>query len=98
MKKYEVLLDDVGALLEEGRKHAYQAVNSILVKTYWEIGKRIVEYEQKGNEKAKYGSALLLALSKDLSLKYGGDLAEAISRICDYFISNFKNARHGLAN
>ena len=70
-KNYNSLISDIGALLEQGRKQAYQVVNSILVKTYWEIGKRIVEYEQKGKEKAEYGTALLDTLSKDLRLKHG---------------------------
>ena len=70
-ENYSILVDYIGALLEQGRKQTYQAVNQILVKTYWDIGKRIVEYEQKGREKAEYGSALLKNLSKDLKLRYG---------------------------
>ncbi|MBU4501697.1 MAG: DUF1016 family protein [Nanoarchaeota archaeon] len=70
-KNYSILIDSIGVLLEQGRKQAYQAVNQILVKTYWDIGKRIVEYEQEGREKADYGSALLKNLSKDLKLRYG---------------------------
>lgn len=68
---YGSLIDDIGAILVLGRQNTYRAVNSILVKTYWEIGKRIVDYEQKGKEKAEYGSALLDTLSKDLKLKFG---------------------------
>jgi len=41
------------------------------VKTYRDIGKRIVEFEQKGEERANYGAELLKKLAKDLSLKYG---------------------------
>lgn len=68
---YSALINSIGSLLEQGRRQAYHAVNEILVKTYWEIGKQIVEYEQKGKEKAEYGSALLENLSKDLKLMYG---------------------------
>ncbi len=49
----------------------YTEINSVLVKTYWEIGRQIVEFEQKGKEKAAYGSALLDRLSVDLKLRYG---------------------------
>ena len=70
-QKYSLLIQNIGSLLEQGRKQAYRAVNSILVRTYWEIGKSIVEYEQQGKEKAEYGTALLDNLSKDLKLKYG---------------------------
>lgn len=70
-KVYSSLIIDIGELLEQGRRQAFHAVNTILVKTYWEIGKRIVEYEQKGNERAEYGDKLLIQLSKDLAFKYG---------------------------
>jgi predicted nuclease of restriction endonuclease-like (RecB) superfamily len=69
--EYIKLVDSIGALLESARKDTIRTINNILVKTYWEIGKRIVEYEQQGGEKAEYGTELLIKLSKDLSLKYG---------------------------
>ncbi|MDQ3110864.1 MAG: PDDEXK nuclease domain-containing protein [Bacteroidota bacterium] len=47
------------------------AVNHELVKANWQIGKHIVEFEQKGNEKAEYGSELLSKLSCDLKAKHG---------------------------
>ena len=68
---YSCLINDIGNLLLEGRKKALQAVNTTLVSTYWHIGRRIVEFEQKGNEKAVYGSKLLKHLSKDLKAAYG---------------------------
>ena len=70
-KNYDALISQIGSILETRRKHAYIAINSILIKTYWEIGKRIVEFEQQGKEKAEYGSRLLEQLSKDLKNKYG---------------------------
>jgi predicted nuclease of restriction endonuclease-like (RecB) superfamily len=69
--KYKSLVDQIGVLLHSGRQKAVQSVNTILIDTYWEIGKHIVEFEQKGNEKAEYGSQLFERLSKDLSLAYG---------------------------
>src|SRR3989344_2986389 len=68
---YKTLITNIGEILEKGRKDAIKIFNNILVKTYWEIGKQIIEYEQKGEVKAEYGSELLNNLSKDLSLKYG---------------------------
>ena len=70
-RKYPNLLNDIGALLEKGRHTAARQVNTILVETYWQIGCRIVEFEQKGNQKAEYGSVLLKQLSIDLKLKHG---------------------------
>ena len=69
--QYNSLLKDIGALLTEGRKQAFRAVDNILVKTYWNIGMRIVEHEQQGEEKAEYGSRLLKDLSRDLKAEYG---------------------------
>ena len=70
-KNYGSLIKDIGSILEESRKQAFRVVNTILTKTYWEIGSQIVEFEQIGNEKAEYGSKLLSRLSKDLRSKYG---------------------------
>ena len=69
-KEYCLLIKSIGTLLEQGRMQAYNTVNSILVKTYWEIGKNIVEYEQAGKARAEYGSALLDNLSIDLVEKF----------------------------
>jgi predicted nuclease of restriction endonuclease-like (RecB) superfamily len=69
--EYENLLGTISQAYENGRIKAFQAVNSELVKTYWEIGKYIVEYEQDGAKKATYGKNLLEQLSKDLTIKHG---------------------------
>ncbi len=68
---YDELIDGIGKLLRQGRQKAAREVNSILVNTYWEIGKYIVEFEQHGNEKAEYGTQLFDRLSKDLTKAYG---------------------------
>lgn len=69
--EYENLLGTISQAYENGRIKAFQAVNSELVKTYWEIGKYIVEFEQDGEKKATYGKNLLEQLSKDLTIKHG---------------------------
>ena len=69
--EYQKLKKQIKELLNEGRKKAFQSVNTILLQTYWNIGKYIVEYEQKGSVKAKYGEQLLKKLSKDLTLELG---------------------------
>ena len=68
---YDRLLQSVGDTLNKGRSAAAMAVNTAMVRTYWEIGRQIVEFEQKGNEKAEYGTSLLKQLSRDLSDRYG---------------------------
>jgi len=69
--QYDNLIEQIGVLLQQGRTHVAYAVNNILVQTYWQIGKYIVEFEQRGLEKSEYGSRLLDKLSIDLTMKYG---------------------------
>jgi predicted nuclease of restriction endonuclease-like (RecB) superfamily len=70
-RSYKTLISSIGNLLEKSRQNAFQAVNTILVKTYWEIGRHIVVYEQKNNLKAEYGSQLLDDISSDLKKLHG---------------------------
>ncbi len=68
---YQKLVENIGGILYKARTEAFRAVNFELVKAYWNIGKHIVEYEQKGKIKAEYGKKLLFELSKELKAKYG---------------------------
>lgn len=68
---YPSLRQEIGRLLAAGRDRAGRAVNTILVQTYWQIGRHIVEYEQSGADRARYGAALVDQLSRDLTLEYG---------------------------
>jgi len=69
--KYTQLISEIGSLLQKGREQVAQSVNTVLVQSYWLIGRHIVEFEQAGKEKADYGSNLLDQLSKDLTRLYG---------------------------
>ena len=64
-------VSDIKKIVEKGRCAAYGAVNSIMIETYWHIGRRIVEQEQKGKERAEYGTQLIEMLSKELTLTFG---------------------------
>lgn len=68
---YNTLVERIGSLLELGKQKAFQKVNTILVETYWNIGRQIVEFEQAGEERATYGDAVIKNLSKDLKAKFG---------------------------
>ena len=70
-RTYGELVNIIGNTLEQGRNSAIQAVNASLVQTNWSIGKYIVEYEQRGSDRAVYGDGLLTKLSHDLQLRYG---------------------------
>jgi predicted nuclease of restriction endonuclease-like (RecB) superfamily len=69
--EYDGLVGGISALLEQSRHGVARAVNSILTATYWEIGRRIVEFEQGGETRAEYGEELLKRLSQDLSARHG---------------------------
>lgn len=69
-KDYLVLCDDIARLLETARRASARAVNAIMTATYWEVGRRIVEYEQKGKTRAGYGEELLKRLSADLGKSF----------------------------
>ncbi len=68
---YTEVLSGVAELLESARRTAARVTNTIMTATYWEIGRRIVECEQGGKERAGYGQALLERLSADLTVKFG---------------------------
>jgi predicted nuclease of restriction endonuclease-like (RecB) superfamily len=68
---YGAVLDGVVQLLEQARRSAARAVNSVMTVTYWEIGRRIVEFEQYGADRAKYGEQLLERLAADLTMRFG---------------------------
>lgn len=70
-KNYSTLITDLASLIEQGRKAAVRYVNTALVATYWLMGRRIVEYEQKGKKRADYGEELLQKLSQDLNKRFG---------------------------
>ncbi len=70
-KEYSLLVDKISDLWEKAKETAVMAVNSELLKANWQTGRYIVEFEQGGAEKAKYGQQLLINLSKDLSARRG---------------------------
>ncbi|MDR2915720.1 MAG: PDDEXK nuclease domain-containing protein [Tannerella sp.] len=69
--EYQKLLEQISRRYVEGQAQAMRSVNESLIDTNWNIGKYIVEYEQEGNPRAKYGSKLLENLSRDLTLRHG---------------------------
>jgi predicted nuclease of restriction endonuclease-like (RecB) superfamily len=68
---YDQVLGEVVQLLEQARRASARAVNAYLTSTYWDIGRRIVEFEQGGKDSSQYGAKLLERLSADLTAKFG---------------------------
>ncbi len=73
---YDSVLSDILELLSTARRASARTVNAIMTATYWEMGRRIVEYEQGGQERADYGEALLKKLSSDLMQRFGRGFSE----------------------
>ena len=69
--EYRGLIGGIAELLEASRRNAARTVNALMTASYWEIGRRIVEFEQGGEERAGYGEQLLAQLSADLTARFG---------------------------
>jgi len=89
-QNYSTLITELASLIEQGRKVAVRYVNTALVATYWLIGNRIVEYEQKGKEKAEYGEVLLERLARDLTSKFGRGFGRENLRLMRQFYLTYQ--------
>lgn len=67
----EDFFEEVKALLRSARGHVATQINAVMVSTYFEIGKRIVEQEQNGAQRAEYGENILNELSDKLTKEFG---------------------------
>lgn len=70
-KNYNSLLDRIANILVEARTKVVREINKAQVLAYWEIGREIVVFEQKGKLRAEYGQRLLIKLSEDSTQKFG---------------------------
>jgi hypothetical protein len=70
-RSYSAVLDEITEILQSARRTTARAVNTVMTTVYWEVGRRVVEYEQKGATRAAYGEKLLERLSTDLGKRFG---------------------------
>ena len=68
---YDDLYTEIKETLLASRQQAYAAINFAMVKSYWEIGRIIVEHEQSGSLRAEYGKHTLQELSNRLIKEFG---------------------------
>jgi hypothetical protein len=68
---YDDLLTGISDLLEQARRMSARAANRIIAATYWEVGRRVVEYDQGGKARAVYGETLMEQLAEDLTARHG---------------------------
>lgn len=68
---YTSVHKNIVALLQSVRQATARTVNALITTTYWEIGRRIVEFEQGGADRAAYGEELIQRLANDLTSQFG---------------------------
>ncbi|WP_176091359.1 PDDEXK nuclease domain-containing protein [Burkholderia ambifaria] len=68
---YAGLHREIADVVASTRAAAARSVNALMTATYWEIGRRIVLFEQGGDERAAYGEAVIRRLGADLSQRFG---------------------------
>lgn len=83
---------DVSSILREGRDCVKTAVNRAMVETYWKIGRRIVEQEQGGKERANYGEFIIEGLSRHLGDTFGKGFSVANLKNMRMFYLAFRDA------
>jgi predicted nuclease of restriction endonuclease-like (RecB) superfamily len=87
----EKLYNKVKQVIEEARNAVYHTANFAMVKTYWHIGKLIIEEEQNGKQRAEYGKALLNGLSQRLTKNYGRGFDESnLRHMRNFYTTNQK--------
>ena len=79
---------DVSKIIDTARESAVRSVNAAMTAAYWLVGRRIVEFEQSGEERAEYGAALIERLAEDLTLRFGrGFSSQNIYNMRLFFLS-----------
>jgi predicted nuclease of restriction endonuclease-like (RecB) superfamily len=69
-------VEDVKGIIAEGMRNAYRSVHAAALATYWRVGRRIVEEEQSGEARARYGQRLVAGLSAELLAEFGESYSE----------------------
>jgi len=91
---------EIKDILSSARNKAYYAINFAMVEAYWQIGRRIVEEEQHGKERADYGTYIVKILSKELTAEFGKGFSErSIWQFRQFYqmFPDFENVRTPLA-
>lgn len=88
---------DIRLILQQAREQAYSSASGIMTHAYWNVGRRIVEQEQFGEKKARYGSYLIKNLSRQLSDEFGTGFSVANLRNCRQFYLTFPKDSYGFS-
>lgn len=83
------LYQEVRQIIDSARSNAVRSVDFCRVQMYWNIGRRIVEEEQQGKERADYGAYLLKNLAKALEPEYGSGFSYRQLNFCRQFYRTY---------
>ena len=85
---YRAVFRDVSKIIDTARSSAARSVNAAMTTAYWLIGLRIVEFEQSGQDRAEYGTALIERLAADLTQRFGrGFSRQNIQNMRQFYLS-----------
>jgi len=73
---YNSVLKNILGIINNARRFSAKSINAVMTATYWEIGRRIVQEEQNGKKRARYGQELIKNLSMDLTKEFGKGFSE----------------------
>jgi len=85
------LIAEVRSLIQSARHTAASTINTLQVLTNFEIGRRIVEHEQKGKKRAGYGQELLKELSTRLTEEFGRGFSVSNLRFIRQFHLDYRH-------
>jgi len=88
---YKNLIVDIWTIISDSKEKVITSINTVLIETYWNIWKYIVEYEQKWEKKAEYWKSILKNLSADLTSNFWKWYSERNLKYCRDFYNSFKN-------
>lgn len=91
--KTSSFVEQIKQLIKEAQLGVVKSVNSIMVQTYFELGRRIVEQEQKGKEHTNYGEYILDTLSTELTNEFGKGYSKRNLELIRKFYSTYKIAK-----
>lgn len=88
-KGFDLLLGQLRGLIQGSRQQLLRAVDVVQVRTCWEVGRHIVEFEQEGTARAEYGAGLLRRLAEKLTAEFGRGYDDSNLRQMRLFYRSF---------
>jgi predicted nuclease of restriction endonuclease-like (RecB) superfamily len=92
-------IDDIKNILNQARDQAYSAVNFIMVRAYWLVGRKIVCEEQNGKARAEYGKAIIFSITNTLKKEFNKNFSERrVREIRQFYLTfPFENLWHSVS-